>query len=271
MQKRWFKVLAGIVFTAFIFTSLVEAQEDGQRRRREGGRQGEEGRGRRGRGQFGGGGNFGPGRGFDLLGLIRMEEVRKEIKLDKSQEAEVDKIADKLRGERGERGDRQSYRDLSEEERTKLREERTAAAKKRAEEAKKMLTGVLNEDQMKRLNEIRLQTMGVAALNDDEVAAKLGLSDEQLGKIEAVEEKNREEMREAFRGLRDGGDREAAMTKMREMRETAEKNVMAVLTKEQQEQFAAMKGAKFEMPRRGFGRGRGDREGGNRGRRNNDS
>ncbi|WP_339909474.1 Spy/CpxP family protein refolding chaperone [Symmachiella dynata] len=260
MQKRWFPLLAGVVFTTFIVTTLVEAQDEGpQRRRRDRGGQ-REGRGGRG--------GAGPRGGGDLLSLLRIEEVRTEINLEKGQEESVDEIAKKLRGERGERGDRRNLRDLSEEERTKMRAERREAAEKRAAEAKKMLAGVLDEQQMKRLNQIKIQVEGVRALSDDEVAAKLEITDEQQGKIEAAEEANREKMREAMqgrRGRRDSGDREAAMKKMEELRKSAESSVLEILTKEQRDQFAAMQGKKFDMPQPRFGgRGRGDRQRGDR-------
>jgi len=266
MQIRWFPLLMGVVFTTFIFTTFVEAQEEGQQRRRRDDRQGggqREGRGGRGPGQ----GGAGPRRGRDLLSLLRIEEVRTEIKLEKGQEKSVDEIAKKLRGERG---DRPNFRDLSKEERTKMLAERREAAEKRAAEAKKMLAGVLNEQQLKRLNEIKIQVEGIRALNDDEVAAKLEITDEQQGKIEAAEDANRDKMQEAMqgrRGGRDSGDREAAMKKMEELRKSAESSVLDILTKEQQAQFAAMQGKKFDMPQPRFGgRGRGNRQRGNRDR-----
>lgn len=272
MQKQWLKVLTAVVVTVFMVTTIAEAQEEGQGRRRDReGRRDRQGGGRFG-GGFGGRGGFGaPG---DYMALLRMEAVQKELKVDEAQEKSIDELADKLRGER--RGERPNFRDLSDDEREKFLAERRKEAEKRSEEAKKALAGILSGEQMTRLSQISIQVRGASALNDPEVAAKLEITDEQMGKIEAAEEENSQKMRTAMRELRDSDDRQAAFAKIGEMREEGQKNVLAVLTKEQQAKFEEMQGKKFEFPeRRGRfggrgGRERGDREGGRRERRNRD-
>lgn len=125
------------------------------------------------------------------------------------------------------------------------------------------------------MTEIYIQVAGVAALQDDDIAAELGITEAQKTKMAEIQAANREEigaqMRELFQS---GGDREAIQAKMQELRRAADAKVLAVLTPEQQKKFEEMKGKPFAMPE-GFGRGGfgpggpGGRGRGNRGGTNN--
>jgi Spy/CpxP family protein refolding chaperone len=250
--------------------------------------QGRQGRGRGGPGGFGGrGGGFGFG-GGGLMGLLRMEEVRKEVEMIGDQEADVEKLQEELSNARRQGGgERPDFRNMSEAEREKFFADMRRRAEEQAKVAKQKLAEILLPHQMERLEEINLQVLGVRALQDQEVAVKLGISAAQKQKIDATIEENTNAQRELMSGMFQGGrggrggegvDREqmrAQFEQMRErmeqMRERQEKlrkegdaKVLAVLTPDQKTEFAAMKGEPFEMPQRGFmgGRGRGQRGGG---------
>ncbi len=93
-----------VVAVALMCTAHVLAQEQGQRGQR--GQQGQRGQGRGGF-QFGGGfGGFGGGFGTSRLGLLRIEEVQKELELVDEQLTAIQKVRDELqpRGGFGERG-----------------------------------------------------------------------------------------------------------------------------------------------------------------------
>lgn len=234
--------------------------------------------------QPGGRGGFrgGPG-GFggtpNLMDLMNIEAVQKEIEVLDDQLAAVKKAGEELRAareaQRGQ-GDRPDFRNMSEQERDKLFAEMRQRREKETATANAKLAEILLPHQVKRLQEISLQVRGTAALNDPKVAAELKITDEQKKKLEEVANANMESMRKQMQDLFQGDnrersdqDREQMRTKMQEMRKQAEGKVLAVLTADQKTQFEKMKGESFQMPEGAFGfggrQGRGDR-GGDRGR-----
>src|SRR5262245_26717840 len=139
----------------------------------------------------------------------------------------------------------------------------------RTREEKAKLAEILLPNQLKRLNEIFVQVNGVAALQDEEIAKELGISDAQKAKLTEVRAANQEAigamMRELFQGGGGGGDRDANRAKIDEARKAGDAKVLAVLTADQQKKFEVMKGKAFAMPE-GAGRGGFGGGGGNRGR-----
>lgn len=245
------------------------------------------------RGGFGGS-RFGRGfsRSFDKPTLLRSDQVRDELKLDDSNREKVEKVlasySEKAREFWGGRG-------ASDEERQEMQKKREALVKA----TEKELAGILNAEQMKRLNEIHLQQRGISALTDKSFAKTLKLSAEQIGKVEAVMAWQGDEMGKLFESLRSGGDRGGRRgggrdrgdrggrrgggrdsgqrggfgemrEKMESIRKETETKVLAVLNAEQTKHFADLKGKPFELDRRAlFGGGRGFRggDGGRGGRR----
>jgi Spy/CpxP family protein refolding chaperone len=214
---------------------------------------GGQGRGGFGRGGFGGGGSM----------LLGMEQVQKELDLSDDQKEAIQKVVEESFSARG--GERPNFRDMSEEERAKLREE----AEARGKEVQKKINDILLPNQRERLAELQIQSrarFGMAsALTSPEVADKLKLSDDQKKKLE--------ELAPRFGGFGGGrprgeGNNNDAPRLSREERDAKAKEVP---TSDQLAEFEKMQGKKFEFPE--FGRGgqggRGGRggEGGERGRR----
>jgi hypothetical protein len=135
----------------------------------------------------------------------------------------------------------------------------------RAREEKEKLTEILLPHQIKRLNEIFIQQAGAAALQDEDIAKELGISDAQKAKLVEVRQANQEatgaQMREAFQL-----DEDARRAKFEEIRKANDAKLLAVLTPDQQKKFDAMKGKPFTMPEGAF-RGRGGPGGPGRGGR----
>jgi Spy/CpxP family protein refolding chaperone len=212
--------------------------------------QGQGGGGRGGRGGLG-------GRGFNMgaAQLLRNEKVQEELKLTGEQK---DKLA-ALREEGGGRGIGRGGQDLSPEEREKA----MAEFQKRMEEINKKAEAVLDAAQVKRLKEISLQARGNAALNDEEVAKALMLTEEQVAGVKTITEESTRRMREMFRSAGQGGDREELQKKMAELRKDTDEEYLALLTDEQKSKLEAMKGAKFEIDFSTLRGGGGRRRGGN--------
>jgi len=238
-------VLAAVAVVCF--GTLAEAQQD---RRPPGERSGQRGRPMM-RGGFGGGG---------LLGLVRIEAIQKDIELLDDQKAEIDKVVEELRGQRGE-GDRPNIREMSDEEREKFFAEMRKKWEERTKVANERLAKILLPHQLKRVKEIGVRLRGVGALSDPEIAAKLKLTDVQKKKIEEATRASMESMRERARKIFEDadGDREKMREGFRKLRDEASAKVLAVLTADQMKQFEQLKGEPFEMPQGAFGRGGADR------------
>ena len=139
----------------------------------------------------------------------------------------------------------------------------------RAREEKEKLAEILLPHQIKRLTEIFIQQAGAAALQDEDVAKEVGISDAQKAKLAEVRQANqdssRDQMREAFQL-----DDDARRAKFEEIRKVSDAKLLAVLTSDQQKKFEALKGKPFAMPEGAFrGRGPGGPGRGGRGGNNN--
>lgn len=170
----------------------------------------------------GGGGGFGGGVTF----LLGQESVQKELKLSDAQVKQVKELMDKQREAF------QGLRDLSQEERrTKMQE-----LNKANNEA---VAKILKPEQIKRVRQISLQRQGAAAVNNEEIAKALNITDDQKQKIREIQTKSREEMQ----GL--GRDEEGAK-KRQEIRKTMNEKVMGVLTADQKTKLKEMQGEPFK-------------------------
>jgi len=149
-----------------------------------------------------------------------------------------------------------------------MMEERRKQAEERTKIEKEKLNEILLPHQMKRLDEIYVQVLGVRALQDPEVSKKLGITTRQKEQIEKVQNESRESIRSQMESLFQSGDREQIREKMTEFRKESDNKVLAILTASQKKTFEQMKGEPLELPEdalRGGG-GRGGRGGGQGGR-----
>lgn len=223
-----------------------------------------------GPGRFGapgmGPGGFGAGMG--MLGLLRLEQVRDELGITEEQQAKLQELGRQLMESGRERF--QGLRDLPEEQRRARLQELMEQARAEMEE---QIGKVLTADQMKRLRQIALQQElqapgGVRALARKDVAAALGLTEEQVRKINALADSIQEQMRGMFRPGAGPEEREQLRQKMEELRANARKEVEQILTQEQLGKLKELLGAPFRIemgpgfgPPRGEGAPRGPQRG----------
>lgn len=229
-----------------------------------------------GPGRFGGPG-MGPGGfgfGAGLLGLLRSEQVQKELGITEEQRTKLQDVGRQLMEEG--RGRFQELRDLPEDQRRARFAEMMEQSRQRLEQA---ISQVLTEQQLKRLKQIELQQAlqapgGVRALTRKEVVEALGLSGDQVEKINQLAERIQEQMREVFRPGAGPEAREEMRQRMEKLRAEARAEVEKILTADQLGKLKELLGEPFrlEMPR-GFGFPRGEgappqrgEEGGRRGR-----
>ena len=229
-----------------------------------------------GRGGFGGGfgGGF-PGQGGGIAGLLLMEEVQTELKLTDEQKTKLRDSREELRGgARGRRGagaageqgteGTPNFRDMSREERQKFMEDARKRMEEQSKKAEELAKGILNPEQLTRLNELRIQQQGIRAMGRSEVAAALKLTDAQKEAIDDILEAARPQRGQG--GAGGGGfgggrpsveDREKARAAAEERNNKTQADIDAVLTETHKADWAKLQGAKFTFPERpAFGAGR---------------
>lgn len=245
-MKIWSVGVLSLTLAVCVSSALV-AQEDGR------------GRGRGGPGQGGGrgfGGGFGGGMGMgmsggalELLGLLRMEEVQKDIGMKPENYQTIQAALPDMRAifqaDEGERA-------------AKLKE---ANAK-----AKDVLDEALSPKQQERLLGLLVQNQGMRAVTNELVAEKIGLDSAKTQEIQDALTKSREEMgakmREAFAGGGDGDRQEKMREMMEQMRKDVDQAVAAKLSDKQKADLEALKGEAFTFPERPAFGGRGPGAGG---------
>jgi hypothetical protein len=99
---------------------------------------------------------------------------------------------------------------------------------------------VLKPEQLDRLNQISWQLAGIGAFKDERVIEALGITSEQRDKLSAIEQEY-ERKGMALSRNREGDWRE----KLRKLREEQDREVMQVLSDEQNEKFDKLKGVTF--------------------------
>ena len=204
----------------------------------------------RGQGGGGGGGRGGMGRGMSRLMLLRAESVQKALDLSDDKVSEIQAIMeDVMPGVGGGGGGGGGRPDP----------EAMAGAEKE-------IMGLLDDKQKKRLLGIFAQASGARALVDADVAKELKIDDDLKEEIQGKLDDMATGMREKMQGIMEetGGDRQAAMAKMQELRAEMDKEVLALLSDSQKKALEELKGEKVELPMMGGG-GRGGQGGGGRG------
>jgi hypothetical protein len=200
------------------------------------------------------GGGF--GQAMSLARLAQNKSVQEELKVNEDQSKKVSEAMTKLRedlkddyaklgGGRGRRGGGGGGADVSPEE-------RTAARKKVNEAEDKALKGVLDDKQMKRLEQIHVQQEGLAAFTQNEDVQKaLKLSDDQKDKIKTINEDMRKQMQELRGGGGGGGGGGRGFNpemrqKIQGLQKEATQNAVKVLNDSQKKTYEELTGKPFD-------------------------
>jgi Spy/CpxP family protein refolding chaperone len=249
---RWLLVMVALVLTAGMLAA-AQAQPPGP--------------------PPGGGPGAGGGRGFGMMGggsggmlrLLEDKAVQTELKLGEEQINQLKDIREDMR---------------------KMRESSERPNRERFAEIEKQVKDVLEPEQLKRLEQIQLQLrlkmMAWRSFAEDDLAGKLGITDDQKEKLKKISDDLGAKMREVF-PRPEGGQpprmtdeqRTAGMAKMQELSKAAYEEAIKVLTPEQKEKLDALTGKEVKVDTqalmggmRGGPRGdRGDRGPRNEGRR----
>ncbi len=234
---------------AVCLSSVMVAQDEGSGR----GRGGPRGA----RGGFGGGMGMSMGSALEVLGLLRVEEVQKEVGLSPEAYKQIQEAMPDLR----------SLFQADESERAAKLKEANAKAQDLIDEA-------LSPKQQTRLLGLLVQQQGMRAVSNEMVAKQIGLDAAKTEEIKAVITKSNEGMRDKMREAFGSGDRNKMREMFEDMRKETDAAIAAKLTDAQKKALEELKGDAFTFPeRRGFGGpGGGDQGGGrNRNRGGNDN
>jgi Spy/CpxP family protein refolding chaperone len=183
-----------------------------------------------------------------LLGLLSLEQVQKELKIQKADVAKIKAVSDKLRADM-----RKQYPELRKIKDSAKRRAKYAELRAQYDSnSRKQLQDVLSREQMIRLYQIRSQNRAVTeTLASKYVAEKLKLTADQKTKIAKVGADSQTKRYAIYRTMRDADEkkRTAARKKLGEISAEADKAALELLTKEQKKAFEKMKGKKFEIKR----------------------
>jgi len=197
----------------------------------------------------------GPGRGLSrssLIGLLGIEQVQKELKLSDEQTAKVREVAEALGTKMREQYAALREIEDREQQRAKMDELRDEFDAKAREE----LRDVLEREQMMRLYQIRMQVRPVMeSLDNQYVARRLNLTDEQKTKLAEVGKGVQAKMSELYGKMREANEQQRSeiFQQFRTIRTEGDEKALGVLTDEQKKAFEEMKGAKFELEMRRSG------------------
>jgi hypothetical protein len=178
-----------------------------------------------------------------IVYLLGREEVQQELKLNEEQLAKVNELSEAAREQFG------ALRDI--EDRQARTAKMTELTQQLDQKAREQLRDVLEQAQMRRLSQIRMQVRSaVENLSSEWIARRLELTDEQKEKLAEIGKEMQAKSSELRAAMRDESQRSDAYQKLREVREAADAQAMGVLTAEQKESYQARKGEKFELPSR---------------------
>ena len=160
--------------------------------------------------------------------LLRQQSIQKELRLSAD---EIEKIH-KYAAQQWEKA--QKVHELSGEERDKKFMEMS-------KENEKFVEKTLTKEQVTRLHEITLQTAGILCLTRPAVASKLKLTEDQKKKALQLQKEARREAEELVHATK----KEDRRAKMRELQETSRKDILELLTDQQEVTWKDMTGVPF--------------------------
>ncbi len=114
-------------------------------------------------------------------------------------------------------------------------------------ETRRYLPSILTPRQVERIEQIRIRIRGYRALLDQSVAEHLQLTNLQRERVKGIFETLHQELTGLQERAAGGEPQEPLTQQAKEIQNTAQKRVIAVLTNHQRRQFAAMVGRSFDV------------------------
>jgi len=172
--------------------------------------------------------------------LLGNKGVQKEIKATDEQVTKLDALASETREKMTEA--RSKLEGLEQDERrqkmTEINREITAGIMT-------SLGSILKPEQVKRFEQISLQSSGVMAFSNPKVVEGLKITEEQKEKLKGINESANEQRREIMQGFQD--DREGTMKKLADFNKELLGKVAALMTDDQKKTWKEMTGEPYEV------------------------
>lgn len=187
------------------------------------------------------GGGRGGASGLLNAALAQQKSVQDELKLSEEQIEKLKQVTTKMRESFGGGAagvDREELRKKFEEAR---------------QVAEKDISGILSAEQTKRLKEITLQQFGPVVLARPELAKEIGLTDDQVAKINEINSAAGAEARARFQAGIGGSDREEARKKSEAAQKETSDKVLALLKDDQKKAWEKLVGEPFKGDIQPFG------------------
>jgi Spy/CpxP family protein refolding chaperone len=181
-----------------------------------------------------------PGFGYPATMLAGNKGVQHELKVDDSQAEKIDALVERLRENNREQF--QKLQDVPKDERPAKRLELTQAINGRLREG---LVDILKPAQIKRFDQIQLQTTGFNAFATSRVQGALKLTAEQKSRLDGVIDEQDQAIRTANQSFQD--DREGTLRKVAELRKQGIAKAIGLLTDSQTATWKDMTGEPFEV------------------------
>jgi hypothetical protein len=167
-------------------------------------------------------------RGADTPLLFGCPSVRKEIKLTDEQAAKVRRIVN------------EAY--------AKYPRQPDKATKEARDQVNKAIPDILSAEQVKRLQQIKLQVNGVVPFTEPEVQQKLKLTDKQKEEMQGIADDLKKEIRKTILSSKGFKERVLSIRKVPQMRKEAVQKAVDKLSDEQKKTWNEMIGDTFEFP-----------------------
>jgi hypothetical protein len=117
--------------------------------------------------------------------------------------------------------------------------------------AQSQLSSILTLDQQRRLTQIEMWTLGMKAFARDDLPNTLGLSEDQLKKIREILTKTQVGMDDLGKRLQSGEARESLEKQAQALRSDEQEQIVAALTRRQQQQWLALLGERIDVSKLG--------------------
>jgi hypothetical protein len=205
-----------------------------------------------------GGRRGGFGAGNTLVSIAGREAVQTELGLDEAAKSKIEAIAEKYNTESREQMQgifAGGFQNATAEERQKAQAKMAEVARTLTAKYAPSLKEALKPEQFTRLQQIAWQAAGAAALTEPDLVKELSITKEQQDKLAGLIREYADKQRGLFGG---GADFQEIAAKTRELTQQRDKMAGEVLTKEQSDKFAQLKGKPFDVSQlQGGGRRRG--------------
>jgi Spy/CpxP family protein refolding chaperone len=192
--------------------------------------------------------------GTDPLHLLQTAKVKQELKITDEQSAKLAKVADKYDREAASKLGNVRMDVLTGQEKLGKQQEIRETEDKLIETSRKEVSAILTPDQLNRLKQILLQVNGAEALQDKEVAKKIGITPEESAKLQKLQLQTNATLRSSLGTQRSSGQEQtqllgANIQAADKIDNQAQEQYLRALTPEQKQKFDGLVGAPFKLER----------------------